>query len=160
MANLSDKPEVAELPDDVVFIDEVEAAKRLGVKRSRIKQLLADDFVPALWHAGSWVIPELALVELDSPLGRQVWAVRDARPTSQLSPAEGESEHSESLVDPTHGLLAPLRGTITLLHDNGFDMAETLTWLITADEALGGNPLEVIRDGHHHRVNRVASTLG
>ena len=155
MANLTDKPEVAELPSGVVFIDDAEVAQRLGTKRSRIKQLLADNLLPALWYQGSWRIPEGALVELDSPLGRQVWAVRDARPTSQL-----ESDAEIALPEPTYGVLAPLRGTITLFEDNGFDMIETLTWLVTPDEAMGGSPLDLIREGHHRRVNRIASTMG
>ena len=158
MANLNDKPTVADLPADVAFIDDAQAALQLGTKRSRIKQLLADNLLPGVWFKGQWAIPADALVELDSPLGRQVWAVLDARPTSPTVAKDAEGNEIE-LPDPTHAILAPLRGTITLLEDNGFDMVETLTWLVTADQTLGGSPLELIRDGHHRRVNRIASVL-
>ena len=57
------------------------------------------------------------------------------------------------------GSRAVLRGTLTLLADDGFTSDESLEWLYTLQEELGERPIDALVSGRHHRVNRIASTL-
>ncbi|UNX53402.1 Rv2175c family DNA-binding protein [Georgenia sp. TF02-10] len=57
------------------------------------------------------------------------------------------------------GPLPTLRGTLTLLADNGFDDEESYRWLYTVDEELGSTPLQALQAGRTHAVRRVAQTL-
>ena len=52
-----------------------------------------------------------------------------------------------------------LHGTLTLLFDCGFDEAEALRWLFTADESLPGTPIQAITEHRGTEVNRRAQAL-
>ena len=52
-----------------------------------------------------------------------------------------------------------LHGTLTLLFDCGFDEAEALRWLFTADESLPGTPIQAISEHRGTEVNRRAQAL-
>ena len=52
-----------------------------------------------------------------------------------------------------------LRGTITVLHDNGFSDEETLDWLMSTEESLATSPIEALRAGRKAEVRRVAQGL-
>jgi hypothetical protein len=52
-----------------------------------------------------------------------------------------------------------LHGTLTLLLDCGFDDADALRWLFTADETLPGTPIQAIAENRRTEVNRRAQAL-
>jgi excisionase family DNA binding protein len=56
-------------------------------------------------------------------------------------------------------ILPTLRGTLTLLHDAGFDDASALEWLMNVDAELGMAPLAALREGRRSHVRRVAQAL-
>lgn len=53
-----------------------------------------------------------------------------------------------------------LPGTLTLLADGGYSPEEAAAWLYTLQDELGETPMEALLGGRHHRVNRIAGTLG
>ena len=56
-------------------------------------------------------------------------------------------------------VLPTLRGTVTLLADQGFTDAEAIEWLFTHDDALGSTPVDALRAGQRAAVRRLAQTL-
>ncbi len=99
-----------------------EAADRLGLSVSRVRQLLRD---------------------------RKLLAVQ--RPDGRLSvPA--------AFLDGDQ-VVRGLHGTLTLLFDCGFDEADALRWLFTADETLPGTPIQAISEHRRTEVNRRAQAL-
>ena len=68
------------------------------------------------------------------------------------------------LVVPEEFLLdgAPvkdLRGTLTLLADDGFSEDEAMEWMLAPNELLGASPIEALRAGRKAEVRRVAQAL-
>jgi hypothetical protein len=57
-------------------------------------------------------------------------------------------------------VLAPARGTITVLADQGFSDDEILRWLFTVEDSMGMAPIEALRAGRRAEVRRVAQALG
>lgn len=55
--------------------------------------------------------------------------------------------------------LPGLRGTLTLLFDAGLDDDEIMTWLLTDDEALGGAPVDALRQGRKTQVRHSVQLL-
>jgi excisionase family DNA binding protein len=58
--------------------------------------------------------------------------------------------------------LAPVKGlsgTLVLLSDRGFDDAEAIEWLFTADDTLPGRPIDLLRDDRGKEVHRRAQAL-
>lgn len=140
------------------MLSAVEAAELLGVKPTRIKQLIRDRMMIGRWADGTWWVPSDALVELDSPLGRQAGAEKIRQ---RLAPSlEGEAEEEPTLAAATHVPLWLITGTATVLSDAGFTDEQILVWLTTYNTDLEAVPLLLMRDGGHHRVNQIASTLG
>lgn len=80
-------------------------------------------------------------------------ARRGERQTVQL-PADFIVENDGKLV-----ILPTLRGTLTLLHDAGFDDESALEWLMSVDAELGMEPLAALREGRRSHVRRVAQAL-
>ncbi|MDU0967708.1 MAG: Rv2175c family DNA-binding protein [Actinomycetaceae bacterium] len=98
-------------------------AERLGVKYTRVRQLVADHKLLAYRNDdGILVVPEVCLVEED---GRTI-------------------------------PLPDLRGTLLTLLDGGFTTEEAGRWLLTPHPVLGREPIELLREGAHKRVNRQA----
>jgi Rv2175c C-terminal domain of unknown function len=58
-----------------------------------------------------------------------------------------------------HQVVKGLCGTLTVLFDCGFDDAEAIRWLFTADETLPGTPIDAIVRHRSSEVNRRAQTL-
>ncbi|ARC56747.1 DNA-binding protein [Frondihabitans sp. 762G35] len=52
-----------------------------------------------------------------------------------------------------------LRGTLTVLADNGFTDDEALDWLLSDEESLGTSPLAALEAGRKAEVRRVAQSL-
>ncbi len=52
-----------------------------------------------------------------------------------------------------------LHGTLTVLFDCGFDEAESLRWLFTADDSLPGTPIQAMCEHRGTEVNRRAQAL-
>jgi hypothetical protein len=52
-----------------------------------------------------------------------------------------------------------LRGTLTVLADNGFHDDEALDWLMSDEESLGTSPVAALLAGRKAEVRRVAQTL-
>jgi len=55
--------------------------------------------------------------------------------------------------------LRELRGTITLLLDDGFSEDEAIDWLLEEEDSLGTSPIEALRAGRKAEVRRVAQAL-
>jgi hypothetical protein len=52
-----------------------------------------------------------------------------------------------------------LSGTLILLDDHGFDSAEAIEWLFTADDSLPGRPIDALREDRGKEVRRRAQAL-
>lgn len=68
------------------------------------------------------------------------------------------------LVVPEEFLLdgAPvkdLRGTLTLLADDGYSDDEAMDWMLTPNDMLGTTPIAALREGRKAEVRRVAQAL-
>jgi hypothetical protein len=106
---------------------------------------------------GAWLtIPEVA-DRLRIPVSRVRQLLRDRkllavkRPTGALSVPAAFLEGDQ--------VVRGLHGTLTLLFDCGFDDAEALRWLFTADDSLPGTPIQAIAEHRGTEVNRRAQAL-
>ncbi len=140
------------------FIGQEEAAAILGVKPSRIKQLVRDGFLVGRRKGGEWLVPADAIVPLDSELGRHPKASQLA--ARLAAPASAQDDLEIELPAPTGVPLWSLHGTVLLLRDGGFDDDRVLAWLLTSDEQLGVSPLELLRGGFASRVRSLAQVAG
>jgi Rv2175c C-terminal domain of unknown function len=52
-----------------------------------------------------------------------------------------------------------LAGTLVLLADHGFDDAESIEWLFTADDSLPGRPIDALREDRGKEVRRRAQAI-
>lgn len=57
------------------------------------------------------------------------------------------------------GILKPLRGTIMVLADAGFNDVEIIRWLFTEDESLPGRPIDALHAGKKTEIRRRAQAL-
>ncbi|MCU6479174.1 Rv2175c family DNA-binding protein [Arthrobacter sp. A2-55] len=57
-------------------------------------------------------------------------------------------------------IVESLRGTITVLHDAGFDDEEAIVWLFTPDDSLPGRPIDALHEGRKTEIRRRAAALG
>lgn len=55
--------------------------------------------------------------------------------------------------------LPGLKGTFTLLLDGGYDADTATEWFLKENEFFTLVPLQMLREGHLHQVNRVAGML-
>ena len=135
-----------ELLNRIPNVSAAEAAERLGIEPHRIKQLLSERTLLALRVQGGPRILEETLIEL---------------PAAEQFVAEVAQKGSDEprLVRVTHEPLKGLRGTVLLLEDGGFSPEETVAWLWSPNEELEGRPIDLLVQGSHKRVNRVASAL-
>jgi hypothetical protein len=53
-----------------------------------------------------------------------------------------------------------LGGLLTLLLDAGYNDAESVRWIFTADDSLPGRPVDALRDNRGTEVRRRAQALG
>ena len=56
-------------------------------------------------------------------------------------------------------VVKPLKGTLSTLHDAGFDDEEAIVWLFTPDDSLPGRPIDLLRVGNRKEVRRRAQAL-
>jgi hypothetical protein len=56
-------------------------------------------------------------------------------------------------------VLKPLRGTIMVLEDAGFDEAGIIRWLFTEDDSLPGRPIDALHAGRKTEIRRRAQAL-
>ena len=112
---------------------------------------LADELV------GEWLpLPDVA-VRLDLPIGRVRQLLRDRKLLAVQRP-DGTLSVPAAFLDGDQ-VVKGLHGTLTLLRDCGFDEAEALRWLFTADETLPGTPIKAIAENRRTEVNRRAQAL-
>jgi hypothetical protein len=50
-------------------------------------------------------------------------------------------------------------GVLTVLHDGGYDDAQSLTWLFTEDPTLPGRPVDALRENRGAEVKRRAQAM-
>lgn len=55
--------------------------------------------------------------------------------------------------------LSELRGTLTVLSDNGFTDEEAMQWLLETDDTMGVAPIDALLAGRKAEVRRVAQSL-
>ena len=112
---------------------------------------------PADAIVGDWLtIPEVA-DRLGLPVSRIKQLLRD-RKLLAVQRAGGAFSVPAAFLDGDQ-VVRGLHGTLTLLFDCGFDEAEALRWLFTADESLPGTPIQAIAEHRGTEVNRRAQAL-
>jgi hypothetical protein len=112
---------------------------------------------PADAIVGDWLtIPEVA-ERLGLPLSRVKQLLRDRKLLAVQRPS-GKLSVPAAFLDRGQ-VVRGLHGTLTLLFDCGFDDAEALRWLFTADESLPGTPIQAIAEHRGTEVNRRAQAL-
>ena len=112
---------------------------------------------PADAIVGDWLtIPEVA-DRLGLPLSRVKQLLRDRKLLAVQRPS-GKLSVPAAFLDGDQ-VVRGLHGTLTLLLDCGFDDAEALRWLFTADESLPGTPIQAIAEHRGTEVNRRAQAL-
>lgn len=112
---------------------------------------------PADAIVGDWLtIPEAAQ-RLGIPVSRVRQLLRDRKLLAVVRPS-GTLGVPAAFLDGDQ-VVRGLHGTLTLLLDCGFDDAEALRWLFTADETLPGTPIQAIAEHRGTEVNRRAQAL-
>jgi hypothetical protein len=106
---------------------------------------------------GDWLtVPEVA-ERLGLPPSRIKQLLRDRKLVAVQRP-DGTFCVPAAFLDGGQ-VVRGLHGTLTLLFDCGFDEAEALRWLFTADESLPGTPIQAIAEHRGTEVNRRAQAL-
>ena len=112
---------------------------------------------PADAIVGDWMtIPEVS-ERLGIPVSRVRQLLRDRKLLAVQRPGGGMGIPA-AFLDGTQ-VVRGLHGTLTLLLDCGFDDAEALRWLFTADDSLPGTPIQAICEHRGTEVNRRAQAL-
>jgi hypothetical protein len=106
---------------------------------------------------GDWLtVPEVA-DRLGLPPSRIKQLLRDRKLVAVQRP-DGTFCVPAAFLDGDQ-VVRGLHGTLTLLFDCGFDEADALRWLFTADESLPGTPIQAIAEHRGTEVNRRAQAL-
>ncbi len=129
----------------IPHISVTEAADRIGVEKSRIKQLVRERHILALKSGGERRVLEETLQALP-PEGQYVAELRQKDSTEPR------------LIRVTDEPLPTLRGTVLLLEDGGYTNEELVDWLWRENPWLQARPIDKLREGSHKQVNRVAAT--
>jgi hypothetical protein len=112
---------------------------------------------PADAIVGNWLtVPEVA-DQLGLPVSRVKQLLRDRKLLAVQRPS-GTFSVPAAFLDGDQ-VVRGLHGTLTLLFDCGFDEAEALRWLFTADASLPGTPIQAISEHRAKEVNRRAQAL-
>ena len=106
---------------------------------------------------GEWLSLQEVAVRLEIPSGRVKQLLRDRKIVAVTRP-DGKRAVPAAFFDGNQ-VVKGLPGTLTVLFDCGFDDAEALRWLFTADESLPGTPIEAICRHRGTEVNRRAQAL-
>lgn len=106
---------------------------------------------------GEWLsLPQVA-DRLTLPIGRVKQLIRDHKLLAVTRPG-GDRAIPAAFIDGDQ-VVKGLPGTLTVLFDCGFDDAEALRWLFTADETLPGTPIDALYAKRGTEVNRRAQSL-
>ena len=106
---------------------------------------------------GDWLtLPDVA-DRLDLPPGRVRQLLRDRKLIAVQRP-DGTLCVPAAFLDGKQ-IVKGLHGTLTVLVDCGFDEAESLRWLFTADDSLPGTPIQAMTEHRGTEVNRRAQAL-
>lgn len=95
-------------------------------------------------------------------LGVSVSKVRQLIREHQLaavvpSPGSGQKIPAALLMDGQ--IVKGVPGTLTVLHDGGYDDREALTWLFTDDDTVPGRPIDALRENRGAEVRRRAQAM-
>jgi excisionase family DNA binding protein len=112
---------------------------------------------PADAIVGDWLTISEVSERLGIPVSRVRQLLRDRKLLAVKRPS-GSFGVPAAFLDGTQ-VVRGLHGTLTLLYDCGFDDAEALRWLFTADDSLPGTPIQAICQHRGTEVNRRAQTL-
>lgn len=112
---------------------------------------------PADALVGDWLsLPEVAN-RLGLPLSRIKQLLHDRKLLAVRRP-DGCLAVPAAFFDGKQ-IIKGLHGTLTLLYDCGFEDAEALRWLFTADDSLPGTPIQAMVEHRGTEVNRRAQAL-
>ena len=106
---------------------------------------------------GDWLSLQEVAARLAIPAGRVKQLLRDRKLLAVTRPG-GSRGVPAAFLDGGQ-VVKGLHGTLTLLFDCGFDEAEALRWLFTADDTLPGTPIEALCRHRGTEVNRRAQAL-
>ena len=125
-------------PDDLVdsWLTIPDVAEALGVDAGRVRRLLKEHRLAGVRRGDPPV--------LSIPAGFLV-------PIDAANPSADERDEGGQFT-----VLASLAGTLTVLGDAGFSDGEAIAWLYTADDALPGRPVDLLRAGSKTAVRRLA----
>jgi hypothetical protein len=112
---------------------------------------------PADAIVGDWLTISEVGAQLGIPVSRVRQLLRDRKLLAVQRPS-GSLGVPAAFLDGDQ-VVRGLHGTLTLLFDCGFDEAEALRWLFTADESLPGTPIQAIAEHRGTEVNRRAQAL-
>ncbi len=102
----------------------------------------------------------LTLADLVEILGEPLGRVHRLIDESQLIGSRRDGAFAVPSVFLKDGRpLAPLRGTVIVLHDAGFSDDEAIDWLLDHDDTIGMPPVAALQAGRKSEVRRVARTL-
>ncbi|MBO0818840.1 MAG: DNA-binding protein [Actinobacteria bacterium] len=106
---------------------------------------------------GEWLSLQEAADHLSIPVTKVRQLLRDHKLLG-VNRSDGGFAIPAAFAGGGH-LIKGLHGTLTLLFDCGFDEAEALRWLFTADDTLPGTPIQAIAEHRGTEVNRRAQAL-
>ena len=106
---------------------------------------------------GDWLSLQEVADRLTLPAGRVKQLLRDRKLLAVTRP-DGSRGVPSAFLDGGQ-VVKGLHGTLTVLFDCGFDDAEALRWLFTADDTLPGTPIEALCRHRSTEVNRRAQAL-
>lgn len=102
-------------------------------------------------------LPEFA-DQINEPLGK----IRDWIRERRLVVVERGTPPVKSVpMEFVHDgeLIKGLFGALTVLSDAGYSTEESMRWLLTSDDTLQSRPVDLMAQGRHHAVKRLAMTL-
>jgi Rv2175c C-terminal domain of unknown function len=106
---------------------------------------------------GDWLTLPEAADRLGIPPGRIRQLLRDHKLLAVQRP-DGTMAVPTAFFDGSQ-VIKGLHGTLTVLFDCGFDAAEAVRWLFTADDSLPGTPIQAMTERRCTEVNRRAQAL-
>jgi Rv2175c C-terminal domain of unknown function len=112
---------------------------------------------PADAIVGDWLNLSDVADRLEIPVSRVRQLLRDRKLLAVRRPGGGMGVPAAFLDGDQ--VVRGLHGTLMVLFDCGFDEAEALRWLFTADDTLPGTPIQAICEHRGTEVNRRAQAL-